>query len=271
VSRGAHRQAEAGADVADPRGAGAVEDEATQRVRRDRRLRHHRHAGAVERQPERGQALAAGRGIDGRHDRRDRRQPEVRDEHLLAGQAVAVSVGDRPRGDRRDVAAGLGLGQGEGRDRATGRQVGQPRPLRGVARGQDRVAAQPLDREDRVGAGVDPAQELAGQAQRARPDLAVGRRHQREQPGLGQGRHRRAIAGRLIGRVLGGGQPRRRRPQPLGQRAVAVVDEPRQVVGRQRDHAAPSGASGAPANRGGRLALNAAWASAKSPCCMHSA
>src|SRR5437763_9412606 len=67
--------------------------------------------------------------------------------------------------------------------------------------------------------------------------------------------------------ALGLFEIRRDRAQPLRELDVRGLEEHRQIVRRELHHLF----SGAPAKRGGRDSLNAACASAKSGCCMHSA
>jgi hypothetical protein len=96
-----------------------------------------------------------------------------------------------------------------------------------------------LHGEDRVGARRDVPQHLARQAHRAGIDasalLAGARHHELEQPGPGQRRGRAAIAHRVVGpraRRLDRLDLGHHRAQPLGELAVAVVEEHREVVAR---------------------------------------
>ena len=158
-------------------------------------------------------------------DRRDlrlavRRRAGAR-RHGHDGGDVGAGVGDEGLGTVDDpliaveaglgaggagVGAGLGLGQAEGRERATGHQVGQPALLLLLgAVGEDRVDPEPDTGRQRDADGlVDPAQLLDGHAQRReRPGgivtLAGGRafqaaavllgHHQAEQPQVAHPRH----------------------------------------------------------------------------------
>ena len=80
-------------------------------------------------------------------------------------QSSPVAAGPRPGGGR--VAAGLGLREGEGDERAAGRQVREPALLLLVAaRQQQRQRAQLLDREDQPARRACPADLLDREADR---------------------------------------------------------------------------------------------------------
>ena len=134
----------------------------------DRGQRSHGDARRVERHPERRQPGRAECGVDCRDHRRVIGDPEVRDEQLVAVEPVAVRGRRGTRLDRGDVAARLGLGQRECGDPSTARVRRDLRTLDVVAGEQQRVDAEALHREDRIGARRDVAEHLACEAQRAR-------------------------------------------------------------------------------------------------------
>ena len=183
----------------------------------------------------------AARRVDRRDHHRVVGDPEVRDEQLVAVEPVAVGGLGRPGRDRRDVRAGLGLGQRERRDPAAARERRQLGALLRRARGPDRVRPQPLAHEDRVGARRHVAQHLARQAHRAQVDRRPGRRSARgttssNSPASASAataaRSRAGIVGVRPGR-FDRRERRRRRAQPLGQPDVGLGEEHRQVIARQ--------------------------------------
>ena len=87
---------------------------------------------------------------------------------------VAVAAGGGAQ--RGHVAAGLGLGEGEAEHRGAASGVRQERPLGGAAGQGQRLGAQALDGEDRVGPRGHVAEHLPGQAQPAGIEPAPRRR-----------------------------------------------------------------------------------------------
>jgi hypothetical protein len=82
----------------------------------------------------------------------------------VQGPAVAVRSGRQ--GEGGGVGAGVGLGEREGGHDVAGHDPGQPALAGGVVAGlQDGVGAEPLERQRRLGLGVDRGERLAEQAQ----------------------------------------------------------------------------------------------------------
>ena len=141
--------------------------------------------------PKRGLAAFAVLSFAGEHDVAvgDAR---VRDPALLARKphAPAVAVGDRLHG--RDVAARLGLGEGEGTDRLATDDSGQKLRREGLGAPEiHRVAAQALHHEGGVQGAAVASEPLPDQAQRRGADLRVGApvaggRHVAQQARLGE-------------------------------------------------------------------------------------
>jgi hypothetical protein len=76
-------------------------------------------------------ARALGRGIGARSDKHQVGQHAVGDEHLRAVEHPVVTVSQRTRADRRDIRAGVGLGDGHRRDALAGDDARQPAGLLG--------------------------------------------------------------------------------------------------------------------------------------------
>ena len=110
-------------------------------------------------------------------------------------QGPAVAVGPRLEGERGGVRAGVGLGQREGRYDVAARHAGQPAVAGGVVAGlEDRVGAEPLQRQRGLGLGVDLGQRLAEQAQLHRGRVARRLVGLAAEERRGAGRARRAAS-----------------------------------------------------------------------------
>jgi hypothetical protein len=170
-------------------------------VRRDQVERLAGEALAVAGDGERGQpARARALGGAGEH-RVDVRIGRVGDPCLLAGQAEAVAVALGAQGEGRHVRARLRLREREGGHRLAARQPVAPRrhQLRPPV-GEDRVRAEPLDRERRLGLGAAPREPLPDEAEVHR---GLGTR---QQPVLRQRAHERPVHAPRLARVGDRGQ-----------------------------------------------------------------
>ncbi len=161
-------------------------------------------------------------------------------------QRPAVTVGPRLQGEGGSVRAGVGLGEGERGYDVAAHDAGQPALAGGGVPGlEDRVGAEALQRERRLGLGVDLGQALAEQAQLHRRRVArllagIAAEQVPQQAQLAEPRDERAVDGAVDGRdvrevrghasyplqelLLAGGQP-------VVSRAFAhVADHTRDVI-----------------------------------------
>ncbi len=121
-------------------------------------------------------------------------------------QRPAVTVRAGLEGEGSGVRAGVGLGKSERRYDVAAHDPGQPAPAGGVVPGlEDRVRAEALQRQRRLGLGVDLRQPLTEQAQLHRgrvPRCLVGLAAEQgaEQTELAQPRDQRAVDGTVDGR-----------------------------------------------------------------------
>jgi hypothetical protein len=102
----------------------------------------------------------------------------VRNPDLRPVQAKAVAVPLGPERERRRVRAGLRLAERERGHRLAGREPGDPRlPDAWLRALQDRIAAEPLERESRLGLRRAMGEPFAEQAELDGRALPHGRQH----------------------------------------------------------------------------------------------
>ena len=172
---------------------------------------------ALARHDERRDPLRAARGGAG-EDAVDVGFGRVRDPDLRAGQAEAAAVALGTQSEVRRVRPRLGLAEREGGDGLAAREPRDPLlAQRRLPAAEDRVAAEALQRERRLGLGAAVRETLA---ELAELDRGAGE-DQLEQAVLAEGPHERAVQPSRLSlrgdaertpRARGGGRVRGRQP-----------------------------------------------------------